>query len=110
MGSGVGLPLGVGVQWGSELGYAEKPTEVSGVELDRDPEILRKALGESERAVFEHATRKTALTRLRQRGVRHENVALLRGRCSGSGESRSPASSVRLNLSGGATYANNHGG
>lgn len=53
VGSGVGLPLGVHRLWGSELGYAQKAAgERSGIAPDRDPEVLRYALLDSERAAY----------------------------------------------------------
>lgn len=52
VGSGVGLPLGMHPLWGSELGYASKPEKVSGIAPDKDPEILRHALFDSERAAY----------------------------------------------------------
>jgi hypothetical protein len=52
VGSGVGLPLGIEVSAGSDLGYAQKPYEVSGVDPDRDPEILQRALYGWEREAF----------------------------------------------------------
>jgi hypothetical protein len=52
VGSGVGLPLGVSGLWGSELGYAQKPGERSGIAPDKDPAILRNALFDSERAAY----------------------------------------------------------
>jgi hypothetical protein len=52
VGSGVGLPLGVSTKYGSELGYAQKPTEASGPTPDQDPEVLRNALSDWEREAF----------------------------------------------------------
>jgi hypothetical protein len=52
VGSGVGLPLGMHALWGSELGYAQKPGETSGIAPDKDPEVLRYALLDSERAAY----------------------------------------------------------
>lgn len=53
VGSGVGLPLGIHVNWGSELGYAQKPDgQLPEIAPDRDPEILRYALFDSERDTF----------------------------------------------------------
>lgn len=52
VGSGVGLPLGMGSHWGSELGYAQKPGQAAEVDPDQDPEILEHALLDSERADF----------------------------------------------------------
>jgi O-methyltransferase len=52
VGSGVGLPLGMGTVSGSELGYALKPGAESTLAPDEDPEILKRALYDSERAKF----------------------------------------------------------
>ncbi len=52
VGSGVGLPLGLASNWGSELGYAQKPDEASGIAPDEDPQILERALLDSEKAAF----------------------------------------------------------
>ena len=52
VGSGVGLPLGMGANWGSELGYAQRPNEAPDVAPDQDPEILERALFDSEKAAF----------------------------------------------------------
>lgn len=52
VGSGVGLPLGIHSSWGSELGYAAKPGQIAGIAPDQDPEILKRALYDSERAAF----------------------------------------------------------
>jgi O-methyltransferase len=52
VGSGVGLPLGLDSNWGSELGYAQKPGEESGVAPDQDPQILERALYDWEKATF----------------------------------------------------------
>ena len=54
VGSGVGLPLGIHNNWGSELGYAQKPGEKPEIDPDRDPEILEHALLDSEKAAFMH--------------------------------------------------------
>ena len=53
VGSGVGLPLGMDTHWGSELGYAQKPGKISEIAPDRDPEILRRALFDSEKPALE---------------------------------------------------------
>jgi O-methyltransferase len=54
VGSGVGLPLGMDTNSGSELGYALKPpAESAGLAPDEDPEILKRALYDSERVKFE---------------------------------------------------------
>jgi len=52
VGSGVGLPLGMDALWGSELGYAQKEKEASGLAPDKDPEVLQRALFPSERAAY----------------------------------------------------------
>jgi hypothetical protein len=52
VGSGVGLPLGVHGSRGSELGYAQKPDQTSGVDPHQDPEILQHALFDWEREAF----------------------------------------------------------
>lgn len=52
VGSGVGLPLGIGKKHGSELGYAQNTIDTGKMAPDRDPELLRKALNESEMASF----------------------------------------------------------
>jgi O-methyltransferase len=52
VGSGVGLPLGIHGNWGSELGYAQKPDQLPEIDPDRDPEILRLALFDSEKDKF----------------------------------------------------------
>jgi O-methyltransferase len=52
VGSGVGLPLAADAYLGSELGYAQKPREVPGISPDENPEILERALFDSEKAAF----------------------------------------------------------
>jgi|SRR5579875_244615 O-methyltransferase len=52
VGSGVGLPLAADAYLGSELGYAQKPREVPGLSPDENPEILERALFDSEKAAF----------------------------------------------------------
>ena len=52
VGSGVGLPLGLHSNLGSELGYAQKPEEASEIAPDQDPQILERALFDSEKAAF----------------------------------------------------------
>lgn len=52
VGSGVGLPLGIHSNWGSELGYASKPRQTPILAPDQDPEILQRALFDSEKAAF----------------------------------------------------------
>jgi O-methyltransferase len=52
VGSGVGLPLGMDTRSGSELGYTLKPREEAGLAPDEDPEVLKRALYDSERAKF----------------------------------------------------------
>lgn len=52
VGSGVGLPLGLQSNSGSELGYAQKQGEVSEVDPDHNADILQHALFESERTAF----------------------------------------------------------
>lgn len=56
VGSGVGLPLGLHSNWGSELGYAQKPGVTSGIAPDEDPQILEYALLDSEKAAFAYRT------------------------------------------------------
>ena len=50
VGSGTGLPLGIGRNYGSELGYAQKADNTGTLAPDRDPVLLKKALTESEMA------------------------------------------------------------
>jgi O-methyltransferase len=52
VGSGVGLPLGLHSNWGSELGYAQKPEGVPEIAPDQDPEVLEQALFDWEKAAF----------------------------------------------------------
>jgi len=53
VGSGVGLPLGMDTNSGSELGYALKPVvDESGLAPDEDPEVLKRALYDSEREKY----------------------------------------------------------
>ncbi len=52
VGSGVGLPLAADAYLGSELGYAQKPREMPGISPDENPEILERALFDSEKAAF----------------------------------------------------------
>lgn len=52
VGSGVGLPLGMDTLSGSELGYAVKPGEEPGLAPNEDPEVLKRALYDSERATY----------------------------------------------------------
>ena len=52
VGSGVGLPLGIGRNHGSELGYTQKTVDMGKVAPDRNPELLKKALSESEMASY----------------------------------------------------------
>jgi len=39
--------------WGSELGYVQKPGEKTSIDPDKGPEILRRALFDSEKEAFE---------------------------------------------------------
>lgn len=50
VGSGVGLPLGVGKNYGSELGYAQKIAPTGEIAPDRNPILLKKALTQKELA------------------------------------------------------------
>jgi O-methyltransferase len=52
VGTGTGLPLGIGKNWGSELGYAQKPEAMPVIAPDQDPEILQHAMSDSERAAL----------------------------------------------------------
>jgi hypothetical protein len=52
VGSGVGLPLGIDPNWGSELGYAQKPGKISEIPPDQDPEVLKHARIASEKAAL----------------------------------------------------------
>jgi O-methyltransferase len=53
VGSGVGLPLGLHGNWGSELGYAQKPDgQEPEIAPDRDPKILDRALFDSEKGSY----------------------------------------------------------
>jgi O-methyltransferase len=52
VGTGTGLPLGIGQNWGSELGYAQKPGAPSALAPDQDPEILSRAMSDVERATL----------------------------------------------------------
>jgi hypothetical protein len=49
VGSGVGLPLGMGVEWGSELGYAQKVDKTRQAATFADPATLEAALTQSEK-------------------------------------------------------------
>jgi O-methyltransferase len=52
VGSGVGLPLGIGRTVGSELGYTQKPTASDIPTGDPDPETLSRAMTPAERVVY----------------------------------------------------------
>ena len=50
VGAGIGLPLGIDSKSGSDLGYTQKPGKGSEVPPDQDPEVLKHAMSDSERA------------------------------------------------------------
>jgi O-methyltransferase len=52
VGAGIGLPLGIDSKSGSDLGYTQKPGKGSEVPPDQDPEILKHAMSDSERAAL----------------------------------------------------------
>lgn len=52
VGSGVGLPLGISTLTGSELGYTQKPGPEPEIAPDQDPDVLRRALKDSEKEDF----------------------------------------------------------
>lgn len=57
VGAGIGLPLGVDSNSGSNLGYTQKLNKVSDTPPDRDPEILKHAMSDLERAALAELTR-----------------------------------------------------